>query len=342
MQIKKEVKDLWKLCFHDSDEFVEMYFRLRYNSETTMTIQSGNKVISALQMPYYPMTFEGAEIQVAYISGACTHPDFRGKGVMTQLLAESFSRIVQKNIPLSILIPANPELYQYYARTGYAPAFFRTRIEENMSGKTAVNKGNLQFKHITSADKQIFDYCSEKAYGRPNCVQHTAEDFEAIMEDLRMSGGGATVACKGEDGPIKGVVFAYPEGHNIQVAEWFSDNKLVKESLFREATKHYGLQTIVWYRLPCHSNKEQPFGMARIINAKTILHLYATTHPDKRVGIKLTDEQLVFNNGYYYIGQGTCTFSKKPLESEHLKLTAQELGHYLFEETQLYMSLMLE
>ena len=165
--MKEEVKRLWKLCFDDSDEFVEMYFRLRYSSETTMTIQSGNKVVSSLQMPFYPMTFEGAEIQTAYISGACTHPDFRGKGVMSQLLAESFSRMVQKNIPLSILIPANPGLYNYYARTGYAPAFFRTRIEENVS-HIAAGKGDLQFEHVTSPDKQVFDYCAEKAYLRPN------------------------------------------------------------------------------------------------------------------------------------------------------------------------------
>ncbi|NDV84871.1 GNAT family N-acetyltransferase [Bacteroides sp. 51] len=345
--MKEEVKELWKLCFDDNDEFVEMYFRLRYSSETTMTIQSGNKVVSSLQMPYYPMTFEGIEIQTAYISGACTHPDFRGKGVMSQLLAESFSRMVQKNIPLSILIPANRGLYDYYAKTGYAPAFFRTPIEENVSDIPA-NKGNLQFKHITSFDKSLFDYCTEKAYSRPNYVQHTAEDFKAIMEDLRIGGGSAILAQHPSDGNpgaaprCRGVLFAYPEDNYLKVSDCFADNNTIRDSLIREAAHHYDLSTIVRYELPEHSDKEEPFGMARIIHAKMILHLYAATHPDKQININLTDEQLTFNTGYYYINKGTCTFSKKPLEGEHLELSTQELSTLIFDEVRLYMSLMLE
>ncbi len=57
MMIKEQVKALWKICFDDSEEFVEMYFRLRYKTEVNVAIQSGDEVISALQMLPYPMTF---------------------------------------------------------------------------------------------------------------------------------------------------------------------------------------------------------------------------------------------------------------------------------------------
>ena len=76
MMIKEQVKALWKICFDDSEEFVEMYFRLRYKTEVNVAIQSGEEVISALQMLPYPMTFGGETVQTSYISGACTHPDF--------------------------------------------------------------------------------------------------------------------------------------------------------------------------------------------------------------------------------------------------------------------------
>lgn len=61
MTTKEKVKALWQLCFDDSEEFVEMYFRLRYKNEINVTIESGDEVISALQMIPYPMTF--VEIQ---------------------------------------------------------------------------------------------------------------------------------------------------------------------------------------------------------------------------------------------------------------------------------------
>lgn len=76
MMIKEQVKALWKVCFDDSEEFVEMYFRLRYKTEVNVAIKSGDEVISALQMLPYPMTFGGETVQTSYISGACTHPRF--------------------------------------------------------------------------------------------------------------------------------------------------------------------------------------------------------------------------------------------------------------------------
>lgn len=72
--MREQVKKLWKLCFNDSDEFTEMYFRLRYNNEVNIAIQSGEEVIAALQILPYPMTFGGKEISTGYVSGACTHP----------------------------------------------------------------------------------------------------------------------------------------------------------------------------------------------------------------------------------------------------------------------------
>lgn len=75
MTTKEKVKALWQLCFDDSEEFVEMYFRLRYKNEINVTIESGDEVISALQMIPYPMTFCGNTVQTSYVSGACTHPD---------------------------------------------------------------------------------------------------------------------------------------------------------------------------------------------------------------------------------------------------------------------------
>ncbi len=90
---QEKVKNLWKLCFNDSEEFTEMYFQLRYNNDVNIAIQSGEEVIAALQMLPYPMTFEGEDIHTAYISGACTHPDYRNRGVMQELLSQAFARM---------------------------------------------------------------------------------------------------------------------------------------------------------------------------------------------------------------------------------------------------------
>lgn len=68
--MREKVKNLWKLCFNDSDEFTDMYFRLRYSNDVNIAIQSGEEVIAALQMLPYPMTFGKNEIKTGYVSGA--------------------------------------------------------------------------------------------------------------------------------------------------------------------------------------------------------------------------------------------------------------------------------
>lgn len=113
--MREKVKKLWKLCFNDSEEFTELYFRLRYNNDINIAIQSGEEVIASLQMLPYPMTFEGEDIHTAYISGACTHPDYRNQGVMHELLSQAFARMLHNNVALSTLIPAEPWLFDTMA-----------------------------------------------------------------------------------------------------------------------------------------------------------------------------------------------------------------------------------
>lgn len=89
MTTKDEVKTLWKLCFNDSDEFTDLYFKMRYKDEVNRVIREDGKIISALQMIPYPMTFCDEVISTSYISGACTHPDYRKHGAMKRLLKET-------------------------------------------------------------------------------------------------------------------------------------------------------------------------------------------------------------------------------------------------------------
>ena len=92
--------------FNDSDEFTDMYFRLRYSNDVNIAIQSGEEVIAALQMLPYPMTFGKNEIKTGYVSGACTHPDYRNRGAMRELLSQAFTRMLHNDMAVSTLIPA--------------------------------------------------------------------------------------------------------------------------------------------------------------------------------------------------------------------------------------------
>ena len=223
MMIKEQVKALWKVCFDDSEEFVEMYFRLRYKTEVNVAIKSGDEVISALQMLPYPMTFGGETVQTSYISGACTHPDFRSKGVMRELLSQSFARMLRNGVHFSTLIPAEPWLFDYYARMGYA-SVFKYSTKEIVLPEFIPSK-EIAVSVVSEFQEEVYSYLNKKLSERACCIQHTSEDFQVIMTDLAISGGYLFVAR--QENEIKGITIIYKGDKHIiindgQVCDWNS------------------------------------------------------------------------------------------------------------------------
>ena len=123
-KIKEEVRELWKLCFpEDTEEFMDLYFSLRYTDDINSCIISDDRVVSALQRIPYPMKYMDKVINTSYISGACTHPDYRSGGLMRRLLAEAHRRMYADGILLSSLIPASHSLKDYYSKSGYIECY---------------------------------------------------------------------------------------------------------------------------------------------------------------------------------------------------------------------------
>ena len=79
---KSQLIDLWRTSFNDSEEFIKLFFDRVYKKENALFIEKNGKIVSALQMLPYVMTYYGKEISVNYIYGACTLPSERGQGLM--------------------------------------------------------------------------------------------------------------------------------------------------------------------------------------------------------------------------------------------------------------------
>lgn len=337
--IREKVKQLWKLCFDDSDEFINMYFRLCYNNDVNIAIQSSGETIAALQMLPYPMTFGKDEISTAYISGACTHPDFRNKGVMHELLSQAFTRMLHNKVALSTLIPAEPWLFDYYARTGYATVFHYNESIFKLADKFFAND-TIVLKRTNEFRKDIYEYLNRKLKKRVCCIQHTEADFHIVLSDLRISRG--YVYTLKQSSTIIALAIAYPSTDGSwYIAEIVADTSSMYSLLLQKICEQLKIPSIRTLTPPTPGQENKPMGMARIINALTVLQLYAANHPELELNIALRDEQLSTNNGYYYLNNGKCMNSAKRLPGSHLALTIGELTEMIFSPLHPYMSLML-
>lgn len=173
------VRQMWKICFEDSDEFMDLYFSRKYkNSDTLLYIEDGVAVAS-LQMLPYDMRFYGVVIPTAYISGACTLPEYRGRGYMKELLLASYKVMQQRKIPISFLIPAEDWLYGFYAKYGYERVFDDGRDPLDMDTLLKYYPDNLD---------SGFEVFNEKYQQQDFCVLKTKNDFQTILEEYILYG----------------------------------------------------------------------------------------------------------------------------------------------------------
>ena len=334
---KQQIKALWKLCFDDSDAFIDMYFRLRYNDEVNIAIESGKEVVSALQMIPYPMTFCGEQIQTSYISGACTHPDFRGNGVMRELLSQAFARMRYNRVVLSTLIPAEPWLFDYYARMGYA-SVFKYSTKEIVLPEFIPSK-EIAVNVVSKPQDEVYSYLNKKLSERPCCIQHSAEDFQVIMADLPISGGNLFVAKQANE--IWGIAIIYKRENCIIINELLAEDKDTEYSLLFAIKQYTGCNYIIQLLPPDKELPQHSLGMARIINAKEVLQIYASAFPEDDMQLEVSDKQLSVNNGYYYLSDGKCRYSAERLPGAHIQTNISELTEKILKKLNPYMSLML-
>lgn len=335
--IKEQVRALWNLCFEDNKEFVDMYFRLRYKNEVNVAIQSGDEVIAALQMLPYPMTFCGETVQTSYISGACTHPDFRSKGVMRELLSQSFARMLRNGVLFSTLIPAEPWLFDYYKRTGYASVFQYSVKEINLP--EFIPSKEITIGAVSEFQEEVYSYLNKKLSERSCCIQHTPEDFLVIMADLAISNGSLFVARQANE--IKGAAVIYNGENRVIINELSADNKDVEHSLLYAIKQHTGSNRMTQLLPPDEKQPQHALGMARIINAKEVLQIYAAAFPEDGMQLEVSDKQLSVNNGYYYLSKGKCRYSTGRLPGAHISMNMNELSERILKKLNPYMSLML-
>lgn len=171
---------MWKCCFGDLDDYMELYFRYKYRPGDTLLYWEGSKAVASLQMLTYRFTFHGAEIPTIYLSGVCTLPAYRNRGYARALLMEGFNEATRRGVPLMLLVPQEEGLMNWYARYGFARTF-DPGIEPLPSLKGLLNRheGNLE------AAYSEFNHRYQK---QDMTVQKTFSDFKAMVEEATLFG----------------------------------------------------------------------------------------------------------------------------------------------------------
>ncbi|NLJ01125.1 MAG: GNAT family N-acetyltransferase [Bacteroidales bacterium] len=172
---RQQVWNMWKRCFGDPDNYMELYFRDKYRPENTLLYMEGTTAVASLQMLDYKFSFHGKEIPVIYLSGVCTLPEYRKRGYTRALLIEGFNVAKRRGVPLMLLVPQEKWLMELYAKYGFARAFDPGTAE-------LPSLKELMSKHRWNLREAYNEF--DRYYRKQDMtVQKTFDDFKAIVDE---------------------------------------------------------------------------------------------------------------------------------------------------------------
>lgn len=122
---------LWNEAFGDSEDDIKFFLDSRYIPENAVVCETDGRIVSVLFLLDGMMHINGKDYSSYYLYAACTSKDFRGKGIMSDMLGFAKSLSISRNKQFIILKPGEESLYGYYEKFGYKSVFTKKTIKIN-------------------------------------------------------------------------------------------------------------------------------------------------------------------------------------------------------------------
>lgn len=117
-------RELWKLAFGDSDEYIDNFYNTYYRPERVVVLEEDGIVRS--MTAWFDTTFVvpgRGEYRAAYLYAVATHPNCRGRGLAGRLLAGADGYFHSLGIPAVTTVPAEPSLHNFFGSNGFRECF---------------------------------------------------------------------------------------------------------------------------------------------------------------------------------------------------------------------------
>lgn len=144
---QNDLKTLYLTCFNeDSVEDANFLFEQVFSKAHLLKEELDGKTVSMLYLMDCTLNTQKGNLPYYYLYAACTHPDYRGKGIMGGLLQKAKHFAAQTGKKGIILKPAKPSLFEFYKNCGFLP-FFKV-ASSFLSDKELLTFNDTDFSYI--------------------------------------------------------------------------------------------------------------------------------------------------------------------------------------------------
>ena len=122
------LKNIWGISFGDSEEYIDMFMKYQFGKAKTVVYEENDEAAAMLFLFSCEMSISGKGYPSLYLYAASTLPNYRGRGIMGNMLRFAEEYAGKSGFDFIILSPAEESLYGYYRRFGFIERFREARI----------------------------------------------------------------------------------------------------------------------------------------------------------------------------------------------------------------------
>lgn len=224
--MRNELKNLWKECFGDSNQYIELYFSGYDITRHMLVFIDGEHPISMLSLLPMTVVTQAGIMPARYIYAVATKESYRGRGISTKMLEYAHKYLAEQGVKLSVLVPATTPLYNFYSKRGFTAEFY--------SGQALVERSQIQKFDgsfvITDTTVKEFMQIRERAFaGRTMFVRWDGDALDYRMAETTFNGGETLTIAIGDH--AHAVAVCYNHGGSVLIKELALDGMTVETAL---------------------------------------------------------------------------------------------------------------
>lgn len=140
-------EQLFDFVFEDGEEYTHFYFHNRRNKMQSVCAKVGEDITALANYASITIESKNQRVKTALISGVCTHPNERGKGVMQTLLSNLLFQLKSLNFDVAVLSPVNDDYYTKYG--------FESLVKGDFMPIKYCGYGDYSLKNATKIDTNL-------------------------------------------------------------------------------------------------------------------------------------------------------------------------------------------
>lgn len=237
---EKDIINLWSICFGDSEDYIKFFLK---NCPDFVCIGyfSDNRLISML----FLLEGEINNQKCKYLYAACTDPEYRKQGLMSELLEFTKIYCQELNYSAIFLVPANESLYNYYTNHGYIPSFRKSYIKiKNSDKEPSLAVDIIDVSTICKIKSRLMQVTDGFNFNNETIIYTIKEHFY---------NGGKAMLYESEEGSC--LSFYYISGKDLIVKELLCDFD-ISLSMFKEVFSNKNVENIYIYTPIVYNNKD--------------------------------------------------------------------------------------